>query len=104
VLAAFLPRIRHNHAAGRYLHRLNVVAPKIILLVVAEAPADAHIGVGILQAEELLARDDAVLVLQLALDAVHEEAGHIRDDVVHNEAGKASALHGGVRHRTPAGE
>ncbi len=78
--------VEHGVVDGT-LQRLDVLRVEVVAHVVAERPDDGHVGVGVLQAEEVLAAYPARLVVVLARQRVLEELHWPPVDVVDMHVG-----------------
>ena len=88
----------------RLLPRLNLLRIEIVLLVVAEAPATAHVRVAVLQPGEVFPAYPPLLAAEPARHAVAEELQSLPVEVVSVVAGELSTEHHPVGHGASSGE
>ena len=92
----------HHGMVQRTLVRLYLATVQIGLAVVPERPARTHIGVRVLQTEEVIAAYPAVFVPVLPVCRVHEKFRHVPLKVVHHEPRPPARKHRRVRDRAAA--
>ncbi len=95
---------QHPCIVQRLLPRLYLLRVEIILLVVAEAPAAGHVGVCVLQCEEVLPADPPPLVAVLSVYAVQKEAQPLPVQVVGEVSREPAVQQHLVRHGAAAGK